>query len=329
MKKGNKNEGTFLDTAKYADKEKIIDMIALVLIAAIGLLTAYVTFGILDSSAEANIHQYKVGGAIAGFLVTCSVLGSIYLQIRKSSGELNDLRERNEALQQKLIRGAPRPPGFETEVAELQRIVLARPRDWERRGGVIFDYELPEDQLKSGDFLPARFTCTFTPITSKTSPREKYYNDFRDSAVDNPYIISHTSELFSLGGEPNSIESLKMITHQCVEVRIKRDPVTGVVNREWGFIPSAQLEQLQQEQTHDTDEKKSRKRKGQTAASDEPPDDNSLETNWLGEVQRTSVVCYHGDLGLIFIFDFVDNNSDFLTSSALFNQILSSIRFLT
>ena len=91
-------------------KDKIIDLVAVVTIALVSLLTAYVCFGLLQSEASGEFQQYSVGGAIAGALASVSLLSTTYLQIRKSGGEIQKLREANQELQQKIIRGAPRPP---------------------------------------------------------------------------------------------------------------------------------------------------------------------------------------------------------------------------
>lgn len=199
------------------DKNKLFDLIVVLFIVAAGLGTAYVTFGILQSSAEGSIQQYKVGGAIAGALISWSMLASLYLQIRKSSGEVEELRERNQELQQKLIRGAPRPSGFDTEVAEQQRIVLARPKDWVRRGGIIFDYEQPGAELIGGDIFSARFTSSFIPVTEEHKDRDRYYKAF-PATIDRAFIASYTPEVVYLGGEPNGIKSLKFICRQYARV---------------------------------------------------------------------------------------------------------------
>lgn len=367
----------------------LFDLFVVFFIVVAGLFTAYVTFGILQSQAEAEIQRYSVGGAIAGALVTMSLLTSIYLQIRKSSQdqeletlrasqdqELQTLRDRNQELQQKLIRGAPRPAGFEIEVAEQQRIVLARPNDWERRGGVIFDFELPEQQLRKGDVFPARFTCSFVPITAGTEPKEQFYSTFQESALDNPYVESHTSEFVYLGGEPRSIKSLKMIAHQYISLSQDIHRVTGKVTRSWNYIskddfnsPSEDTEEsvaqsksstskVQEKEIDDTQKNQIRKsartkqdKSGNTEMPVQPQSSNVTEqTEQSGsnqsapqddglaqtqtslrnvEVLRMLVVCYHEELKAIFYFEFLDDDVDFAQSSSLFNQILSSTRFLT
>src|SRR5215213_50763 len=205
-------------------KDKLIDLVAVVAIALIGLLTAYVCFGLLQSQATTDgsaIPGYSLGGAIAGALATVSLLSTIYLRIRKSSGdlqqlrdenqnELQKLRESNQELQQKLIRGAPRPKGFDTEVSELEKIVLARPRDWTPRGGVIFEYELPKSEARKGDEFRARFRCTYSMISKdgeaqQPSPDDdeairQCYERVRENTLNDACVESHTSEYVYLGG---------------------------------------------------------------------------------------------------------------------------------
>ena len=146
------------------NSERFFDAVVWFFIAAVGLVAAYVCFGILNSEVSGRFQEYSVGGAIAGAVVSWAVLTSVYLQLRGSSNELQELRNRSNELQSKLIRGAPRPQGFETEVDERQRIVLARPKDWQPKGGTMFDLQLPDETMKSGDTFPAAFRCFFVPI---------------------------------------------------------------------------------------------------------------------------------------------------------------------
>ncbi|MFZ0751442.1 MAG: hypothetical protein WAM70_18910, partial [Pyrinomonadaceae bacterium] len=226
-------------------REKVVDGVIVLFIALVGLLTAYVTFGVLKSQAEGEFQGYQLGGAIAGAIVSWSMLASVYLQIRKSSGELQELRERNEELQQKLIRGTPRPPGFEIELAEQQKLVLARPKEWERRGGIIFDFVLPDERLQAKDNFPARFLCSFIPIPKRSAdPKQSkeiksctdYYEKYLMTFAGHPYIQSYTSEYISIGGDPQHTESLKIIAHQYVRIFSEKDPITSKETRNWKFI---------------------------------------------------------------------------------------------
>ena len=97
-------------------RNKIFNAVLIVVIVGVGLVAAYVLFAVLDSEASGEFQGYSVTGAVAGFLAVELLLFSTYRQLRKSDEE--DLQEQINQLQQKLIRGAPRPPNFESEVAE-------------------------------------------------------------------------------------------------------------------------------------------------------------------------------------------------------------------
>jgi hypothetical protein len=244
------------------DREKTFDLIAVILITVVSLFTAYLMFGILESSASAEIQHYSVGGAIAGALVTISLLASVYLQFRKRSesdelsklikekaelqqrlnreDELKNLRRQNIELQQKLLRGAPQPQGFTIEVSERERIVLARPQEWEPRGGIIFDFELPDKSMHENDIFPARFTCYYSPVGEEH--QEDYYQRYRESVFDAQFVESHTSEYIFLGGETQGVRSLKVIAKEYVQVRIRNAPVTGKVFRNWWNVTKEDFE---------------------------------------------------------------------------------------
>jgi len=128
-------------------KNKIFNAAFIVVIVGVGLAAAYILFAVLDSEASGEFQGYSVTGALAGFVVVELLLFSTYRQLRKSDEE--DLEEQINQLQQKLIRGAPRPPNFESEVAERERIVLARPQEWQPGAGVIFDFQLPSGELQN------------------------------------------------------------------------------------------------------------------------------------------------------------------------------------
>jgi hypothetical protein len=285
------------------DKEKILDIIIFVVIAGIGVFTAYITFGILNSQAQATIQRYSVGGAIAGALISWSLLTSLYLQIRQSSTELRELRKQNEELQQKLIRGTPHPPGFVIEISEQQKIVLARPEIWERRGGVVFDFELPDKLLKTDDFVPPRFTCSFTPIPEDITASE-YYEKYLER-FNGPLTSSYTRESVGLGGEPNSIQSLKVIAHEWVQITLSKNPITGKEMRVPIYIDKQTFE----------------RGKNQQNATD-------IKKIFYAEVGHMYVVCYHKNVDTVYFLEFLDGEKDFVGSSTIFNQIVNSIRFL-
>ena len=337
------------------DRGKLTDLIAVVVIAIVGLLSAYITFGVLQSQADAKIQGYSVGGAIAGALVTMSVLASVYGQFRKSSTETEELRSRNEELQQKLIRGAPRPPGFDTQVDERQRIVLALPRNWQPRGGVVFDFEVDPNELPQDDLVPPRFWLQYSMVAKDADPPDIFYNKYLASVTEADSVESHTSEFLHIGGEGGSgIKSLKIIAHEFARALKWSDPLTGKVSYSWDTISRKEYEAQVAKRRRNEDDKKAvsmgnekaasgDKEKGtspdeekQEAVSDaEPIHDNprlSGATRVLeGPVMlsRMRVICYHTALQRIYQFDFIDDDKDFPASSILFNQLLASVRFLT
>lgn len=245
-------------------KDKIIDLVAVVTIALVGLLTAYVCFGLLQSEASGEFQQYSVGGAIAGALASVSLLSTTYLQIRKSGGEIQKLRETNQELQQKIIRGAPRPPGFDTEVSERQRIVLARPKDWKPRGGIIFEYELPQAEAREGDEFRARFRCSYSMISKDDEAKlglsgngikqwrsscdgealRKCYERVLHNTLNDTCIQSYTSEFVYLGGESQATKCLKIIAREYVRIHEQKDPLSGKVATYWNPISRDEYERL-------------------------------------------------------------------------------------
>lgn len=336
---------------------RIFDLLAALVIGAAGLATAYVCFGFLSSQAEGEFYGYSVGGAIAGFLVSAGLLTSIYLQFRKSSDELQNLRVQNQELQAKLIRGAPRPTGFETEVAERQRLVLARPGEWELRGGVIFDFVLPQEMLQDKSNLPARFVCSHYPVLEEYQSPQEFYQNYQETIPVGEYVESHSCEFIFLGGETEYIESLKIIAREYARIELQPlNPLTGketpaewfqITKEEYEYLKSSQTEAADpstaragwqagpETQTNDGDQTQGEANDvvdQQVAAPDEQTDkDVSLSAPRIvpAIVLRMKVVCYHEALQTIFDFDFTDDASDFVRSSRVFNRLLASVRFLT
>jgi len=188
-------------------------------------------------------------------VVSWAILTSVFLQLRGSSTELRELRRRAEELQSKVIRGAPRPPGFDTEVDERQRIVLARPKDWQPRGGTIFELEEKvdlEEKADLEDIFPASFKCYFLPI--KDGPkaneggakapeeglkarREKYYEQELNVLNQSPqFVFSSSYEIMRMGAEASEIECLKVIAHQCAQITIGPSPNTGRMEINWRVL---------------------------------------------------------------------------------------------
>ena len=242
--------------------DKLFDVMAFVLIAGLGLATAWICFGVLNSQANGRYEAYSLSGSIVGAIVSWGLLTTIFLKVRKSTdeledlrrksaneledlrkkslGEIEDLRKLNKTLEDKLIRGAPHPDQFDIEVDERQRIVLARPRAWEPKGGVIFQLELPDKEMRPDDDFPASFQCWFISIPKDSlQSREKYYESQIkqvEQSVKQGWMPWYTQELQRLGGEPAAVESLKIIARQASRVHKEIDPDTKIAKRSWELM---------------------------------------------------------------------------------------------
>lgn len=349
-----------MDKERWTEREKWVDLFAIFVIAIIGLLTAYVCFGVLESQATAEIRKYSVSGGIAGALVSWGVLANLYLQFRKSSKELQDLKGRNEDLQKKLIRGAPCPSEFEIEVDEKQRIVLARPGGWTRVGGVIFDYESVSVEYDSAvtrkegssDVMPSHFKVWYEPIKEKElyDDPDHFYEEFARAQIG----AGTPLEFMYLGGEPGGVKSLKAIWQEYARVEARKNPITKKWEPLYTSVPKEEFDAWKEKKEKE-DYEAFRKEKqmalplleqsktitpaASVAADDGSPQAGEGQVDALKEmevrgwpayliVMQLYVICYHKDLRTIFHFIFFDDEKDFIVSSAKFNQIIDSVRFL-
>lgn len=393
-------------------KTDVLNFIVWLAIAAVGLISAYVTFGILQSTASGTSQGIVVGGAIAGAIVSWAVLTSVFLQVRTSSGELERLRRKVEELQQKVIRGAPHPSGFDIEVAERHRIVLARPREWEPRGGTILDLGEQLNFEEPLEKFPSVFTCNSYPLREGDPKFEDRYAEeisFAEAAQGDGSVQGFTYERLALGGEAAHIDSIKIIVRQYAEVRYRISPSSGRPEYSWSVIskneyfgeidtvipsevsigsvgyvtvfgtglrdglivtangqprevilthPYRCLVKIEAEDTESLGEINIESRNTDievqntslvkllvfqdegSVLSESPPQDEELEmkverpedADWktlYREIMRMRVLCQNEDLQTIYAFDFSSDTDEFTQSSALFNQVLDSIRFLS
>jgi hypothetical protein len=118
-------------------------IIAGVTIFAVSIIVGYLFFSVMESSAEATLQNFKLGGAIAGFAFSAILLTSITFQFYKqvSQDEVADLRNQVLELQSKLLRGVNPPEGYSVEIDERHKLVFSRPQGWLPKEGVLFNYE--------------------------------------------------------------------------------------------------------------------------------------------------------------------------------------------
>ena len=274
-------------------------------IAVVGtsIAVATVAFKFLESSAEANLQNWKLGGAFAGFAFTALLLTEICMQIyrRLQGNELEDYRKQVQELQAKLVRGATPSPGFVIDVDEKHFLVLARPKEWRPKGGVLYQYVAPG--LATGDFLRA-------PSARKRPDRA------RDVFSAN-FNVVHVPQ-----------EELKLL--YSAEGRSTFDPANPDLEELYGLVLASSVSGLKTLDGYreigtapeylTVDGHKSVKQIHTYSVND--PEGRAVTV-------RTCTVCtYVPRRAAAYLFTFSDNVEDYLRSSDVFNEVISSIRFL-
>lgn len=120
----------------------IFAIISGLVIFAISIIIAYISFSILESSAEADLKEWKFGGAFAAFVFTATLLTSIIFQFYKqmTTDRIKEYQQLIQELQSKLVKGAPCPPNYVIDLDEKHKVVFSRPGDWHPKGGVLYQY---------------------------------------------------------------------------------------------------------------------------------------------------------------------------------------------
>jgi hypothetical protein len=343
------------------------DLVALVVIAVLGVLAAVVTFGFLQSAAETYSPTYSLSGAFAAAAVSWILLSSIYFRLRRSSqfesvrqltDELQILRrtteERNEEIQQlqsKLLKITPHPPDFDVETDERQHLVLAKPRDWIHRG-VVFDFqERPENRREN--VFPRNFKVSYGQIWPPDQTPDGYYRWFLrqyfEDRMNELWLDGYTTELAFLGGPEDRVKCLKVISDHFAKVTFDNSQHYA----QWEFINREAFEKSGGSRQSAASGGESDGDLGQSvtiepavstqsaidpgshvtdpgplpAKNVELPDVRKVSHSYL-RFRRLMVVCYKEELGTIFFFEGTADPSDFPESSRVFNQVLDSVRFL-
>ncbi len=143
----------------FEKNRMLFSLISGIVIFAVSTSVAYVFFNILESSAEASLQNWKLGGAFAGFVFTASLLTSITFQFYKqmTTDQISKYRDQIQELQAKLVKGAPRPEGYTIEVDEKHKLVFSRPEEWLPKAGILYQFV----ESRPPDLLPANFNVVY------------------------------------------------------------------------------------------------------------------------------------------------------------------------
>ncbi len=250
-------------------------LIAGVIILTVSLAVAYVSFNILESSAEANLQNWKLGGGIAGFAFTASLLTSIVFQVYKqlTSDSIRNYQREIEELRTKIIKGAPCPRGYTVDIDERRKLVFARPEEWVPRGGLIYQYVCPDDP--DNEFLE-HFTV--------------FYHRAPDPA-------------------PNNVEEMYKVRVAKTAAYLKRRFKSGKITTTHEYVSVDNVKSLKATFTH-------------------TPDPATLDRKDKTALRQTVVFTYVPRLKNVYEFTFAEDEEHYLESSEVFNNIISSIRFL-
>jgi hypothetical protein len=269
----------------FADKGMTFALISGIVIFAVSTIVAAIFFGILESSAEATLQNWKLGGAIAGFAFSAILLTSITFQFYKqvTANDVNKYRDQVIELQSKLIRGAPCPDNYVVEVDERHKLVLSRPEAWLPKEGILYQYV----EKKPGDAMPANFNVVYQ---NKNDLADMYkqlnLGPFNADKINSENLYE-------------AIINASVVFTQAMFA----DYSKGNITKEFIFV----------------DELKSMKVTHSYSGT--------IGTAKVNMCQ-CSVFTYVPRIKAMFQFTFTDNSEDYLKSSEVFNNVISSIRFL-
>jgi hypothetical protein len=319
-------------------------LMALVVISIVTLLMTIICFGLLHSTWNWSTG-YSATGAAAFSLTAFVAVGRLYNQLRNDQLQrerreraVYELKDTVQELQNKLLRGSSPPADFVVEVDDHQHIVLARPKEWVERGGIIWDLQEPRGRTRTDDHFPATFKVSWWPMPAGISARE-FYEKFRKDIFDSDhaklYVGHYTAERVVVGGQREGHPSLKVIGMHYA--RLNFDPAKCTVDYE--FITREEYD--------------SGSPKATDASAGAPPSDASPEATRTTDPQtqqvqraarsvmgwaekscvytkfwRSMVISCNERLHKVFIFEALDDENHFAEMTEKFNRTLDSVRFL-
>jgi hypothetical protein len=207
--------------SRFAGNRMLFSVIIVTSIFIVSIVVAYIAFNILESSAEANLQNWRFGGAFAGFVFTASLMASLAFQFYKQMTVDEVAKYRNQAieLQSKLIRGAPCPKDYTIEVDEKNKIVFSRPVGWVPRNHILHQYKEIENR---SDPQPALFTSLIFSKLDLVIFFEKYrLGSFDADNID----VDTLYNKFSQGWQKFLVEEDKCKNLHTTEERIRVDGI--------------------------------------------------------------------------------------------------------
>jgi hypothetical protein len=303
------------------------NLIVVLAIAAASLVAAFITFGLLDSGGQIEDNSRSLTGAIVGFVVAFSAISLAYSRLLQLqlTGMSRSLQDRNseltrevEELRQQVIRSAERPTGYDIEVLDQHGMVMARPREYQSRGGVIIDVEQRDRLLEEGsedfDPVPARLFVKYIPAPKKVTP-DVYNEAYANRASESSLYELKACERTVVGGDDKATTALRVTTAGISSVTLTKDRLSGELKRHARAIERSRWDDIE--------------------LLESP---NLLPSSSLGDIEHskvvyvrqrmTTVVCFHQDLSKVFFFGFEDDEYDFVNSVEALNRSLRSVRFL-
>ncbi|MBU1043170.1 MAG: hypothetical protein KJ915_02075 [Candidatus Omnitrophica bacterium] len=253
-------------------------------ILIVSIIIAYICFSILDSSAEATLKNWKLGGAFAAFVFTASMLTSIIFQIYKqmTSDKIEEYRQQIQELQNKLIKGAICPPDYVIDLDERHKIVFSRPSDWDPKGGVLYQY-IKKDPLNI-------FHTNFNVVYFAKNDLTDLYSNLNLGAFDASQI-----NIEKLYGAYSEAEAANL------KVGCNAENVT--LTKEYIFVDNGKSMKF-------------------IMTSTCKPNDKKIK------LCQTGVITYVPRLKALFSFMFSSSANTYTESSEIFNNVITSIRFL-
>jgi hypothetical protein len=258
----------------------ILAWISGVIIVGLSLLVAYVCFSILSSSAEGTLQNYKVGGGLAGFLITASFLSSTLISIYRllTADQITEYRKQIQELNAKLIKGAPCPPEYTIDIDEKHKLVFARPKTFSPIDGFLYKY-------------------------IQTSKRDGFTTNFNVQYVSGE-DVANDSGMGQFDGLPATIDKIYSLQSEKIETALPN--VIGFSREHITVDGLASAKYLVT----------------WTLPIDQAPDGKGPTLSQIG------VITYVPNLRAFFVFTFSSDKATFFESSTVFNNVITSIRFL-